>query len=370
MRPHRLSLIAALGLIACGNPESPKASAEPPSTTAQTVNRRPDTALRRAIEAATFQPFAEGPENMGGNDGAGDVSAEAASGTQSAGLSPVSPDPTLIRAQILLDRAAFSPGVVDGLGGDNSRQAIAAYEKANGLPVDGVLDAGVFRSLNAKDKAVVLQEYTLTAADILGPYLGTVPDTLEAQAELESVGYATIEEALAERFHTTEAMIAALNPGVDLTRPHVVLVVPAVSPAKLSGDVARITVDKTERSVRAYDASDKLIAFYPATIGSSERPAPSGTVTVVGIAPEPNYTYDPARLTDDRGDRKLVVPAGPNNPVGSVWIDLSRDTYGIHGTPDPSKIGKTFSSGCVRLTNWDAEQLAASVKPGVEVRFL
>ena len=96
----------------------------------------------------------------------------------------------------------------------------------------------------------------------------------------------------------------------------------------------------------------------------------TGTLRVVGIAPAPNYTYDPDRVSYDRGDKTVVVPAGPNNPVGSVWIDLSRDTYGIHGTPDPSKVGKTFSNGCVRLTNWDAWQLAAAVKPGVEVRFV
>ena len=126
----------------------------------------------------------------------------------------------------------------------------------------------------------------------------------------------------------------------------------------------------TRRRSTAFDASGRLLAFYPATIGSSERPAPSGTLRVLGVANEPDYTYDPAKLSYDRGDEKIVVPAGPNNPVGSVWIELSRDSYGIHGSPDPSKIAKTASNGCIRLTNWDAEQLAAAVKPGVEVRFI
>ncbi len=369
MRLFRLSPIAAIALIACGGSESSndKASTAPAAATTPSAS---GSALRQAIETAAFQATSAKPAPT-------DVSAPTKQTPTAPGADPktaaspdTTPDPALIRAQILLDRAAFSPGVIDGLGGDNSRQAIAAYEKANDLPEDGVLDAQVFAQLTATDSRQVLQDYTLTAADIAGPYLGTVPESLEEQAALDTVGYATIEEALAERFHTTEKMLATLNPGADLTRAGTVIVVPAVSPTKLSADVARITVDKTERSVRAYDASDKLIAFYPATIGSSERPAPSGTVTVVGIAPEPNYTYDPSRVTYDRGDKKLVVPAGPNNPVGSVWIDLSRDTYGIHGTPDPSKVGKTFSSGCVRLTNWDAEQLAASVKAGVEVRFL
>ena len=369
MRTHRLSPLAAVALMACGGSEPSDTASQSAPIAVATVSAGPDTALRRAIENATFEPVSAEKSV---------ATVDAASGRQSSSATPQKPaspvgataDPTLIRAQILLDRAAFSPGVIDGLGGDNSRQAIAAYEKANELPEDGILDPAVFAKLTAADKGTVLQDYTLTDADIAGPYLGAVPETLEAQAALESIGYATIEEALAERFHTTETMLATLNPGVDLSRAGTVLVVPAVSPTKLSADVARITVDKTERSVRAFDASGKLIAFYPATIGSTDRPAPSGTVTVVGIAPEPNYTYDPTRVTYDRGDKKLVIPAGPNNPVGSVWIDLSRDTYGIHGTPDPSKIGKSFSSGCVRLTNWDAEQLAASVKAGVEVQFI
>ncbi|MBB5746216.1 L,D-transpeptidase family protein [Brevundimonas variabilis] len=370
MRFNRMSPIAAIVLMACSGAEPANVTTEPARPASPVVGVGSDTALRQAIETATFQPGSAKAAGPAFTATSRQTPQPPASGSKPAVSSAGGIDPGLIRAQILLDRAAFSPGVIDGLPGENSTQAIAAYEKANGLPEDGILDAQVFARLVASDKGVVLQDYTLTTADIAGPYLGTVPESLEAQAELESVGYATIMEGLAERFHTTEALLATLNPGADLTRSGTVLVVPAVSPMKLAADVARITVDKTERSVRAYDASDRLIAFYPATIGSAERPAPSGTVTVVGVAPEPNYTYDPTRVTFDRGDKKLVIPAGPNNPVGSVWIDLSRDTYGIHGTPDPSKIGKTFSSGCVRLTNWDAEQLAASVKPGVEVRFL
>lgn len=370
MRLFRLSPFAAVALIACGGSETSNDGASTPPPAASSAPSASGDAFRQSIETATFQASSakSAPVNVGAPQDQTPTAPGADPKTPT--VPDTAPDPALIRAQILLDRAAFSPGVIDGLGGDNSRQAIAAYEKANDLEADGVLDAEVFAKLTATDARPVLQDYTLTAEDVAGPYLGTVPESLEEQAALETVGYATIEEALAERFHTTEKMLATPNPGADLTRAGTVIVVPAVSPTKLSAAVARITVDKTERSVRAYDASDKLIAFYPATIGSSERPAPSGTVTVVGIAPEPNYTYDPSRVTYDRGDKKVIVPPGPNNPVGSVWIDLSRDTYGIHGTPDPSKIGKTFSSGCVRLTNWDAEQLAASVKAGVEVRFL
>ncbi len=259
--------------------------------------------------------------------------------------------------------------MIDGLGGDNTRQAIAAFEKAAGLPQDGVLDAEVFRRLTSGDDGRVLTDYTITAADLAGPFIGQVPADLADMARLQTVGYATPLEMLAEKFHMTEGLLQALNPGVDFGKAGQTIVVAAVAQTELTDDVAHIVVDKAERSVRVYDAADRLLAFYPATIGSSARPAPSGELSVVGVAPEPNYTYDPDRVSYDRGDRKVIVPPGPNNPVGSVWIDLSRDTYGIHGTPDPSKVGKTFSSGCVRLTNWDAEQLASKVKPGVRVTF-
>ncbi len=278
------------------------------------------------------------------------------------------PDAGMVRLQILLDRSRFSPGVIDGLGGENTRQAIAAWRKANDLAGDGTADAALLQGLAAADTGPVMTRYTLTAADLAGPFSPVPGDDLAATA-WAGTHYSSALERLAERFHVTEALLQGLNPGVDFRRAGQTLVVPAVNDTPLVG-VARIVIDKTERSARAFDEAGSLLAFYPATIGSSERPAPSGTVTVTGVANEPDYTYDPARVSYDRGDERIVVPAGPNNPVGTVWIDLSRDTYGIHGTPDPSKIGKTASNGCVRLTNWDAEQLAAGVKPGVVVQFI
>lgn len=334
--PFTLAVLAA-----CGSPAETPRPEQPPvaETAASALNRE-------AVEAAVFETVAAPVEGQ-----------------------PARPDAATARAQILLDRANFSPGVIDGLGGDNTRQAIAAFEKSAGLPQDGVLDAEVFRRLTAGDDGRVLTDYTIAAADLAGPFIGQIPADLADMAKLQSVGYATPLEMLAEKFHMTEGLLQALNPGVDFGKAGQTIVVAAVAQTELTDDVAHIVVDKAERSVRVYDAADRLLAFYPATIGSSARPAPSGELTVVGVAPEPNYTYDPDRVSYDRGDRKVSVPPGPNNPVGSVWIDLSRDTYGIHGTPDPSKVGKTFSSGCVRLTNWDAEQLASKVKPGVRVTF-
>lgn len=279
---------------------------------------------------------------------------------------PAQPDPGLIRVQILLDRSAFSPGVIDGLAGDNTRQAAAAFRRASGMTGDAV-DADLLRKLAETDRSAAMTSYTLTEADLAGPF-SPPPGDLASQAE-NGVNYTSARERVAERFHITEPLLQALNPDVDFRRAGVRIVVPAVS-ANALPEVTRIVVDKTERSLRAFDASNRLVAFYPATIGSTERPAPSGTLSVVGVAKEPDYTYDPAKLSYDRGPRKVTVPAGPNNPVGSTWIELSRASYGIHGTPDPSKVAKTASNGCIRLTNWDAEQLAAAVRPGVEVRFV
>src|SRR5690606_32346455 len=230
------------------------------------------------------------------------------------------------------------------------------------------LDAALLQRLAAADAGPAMATYTLTDADLAGPFSPPPGADLKAQAA-SGANYASPRERIAERFHITEDLLQALNPDVDFRTPGQRLVVPAVDDRPLPA-VARIVVDKNERSLRAFDADGRLVAFYPATIGSSERPAPSGTLRVEGVARAPDYTYDPAKLSYDRGDEKVVVPAGPNNPVGSVWIELSRDSYGIHGSPDPSKIAKTASNGCVRLTNWDAEQLAAAVKPGVEVRFI
>jgi len=342
-----LATASVLVLAACGQPQAQKQAAAPAA----------QPAAQPAPQAA------QAPLNPQGIDQAA-FSAEALQSGERA--------PSVIRAQVLLDRARFSPGMIDGTMGENVRQAIAAYEEANGLQVDGQLDEAVFQKLTGADAGAVLTQYTITPQDVAGPFVEVPEKDIMGQSKLEKLGYESALEALAERFHMTEELLQALNPGVDFAKAGQTITVAAVSDDKLPVQVAAIEVDKQEKAVRALDAQGKLIAFYPATIGSEEMPAPGGSWKVKAVAHDPSYTFDPKRLTYKQPGvtERTTVKPGPNNPVGVVWIDLTKDTYGIHGTPEPREVGKVSSHGCVRLTNWDAEELASGVKAGVKVSFL
>lgn len=276
------------------------------------------------------------------------------------------PDPAVVRLQVLLDRAGASPGVIDGFDGDNVRKAVLAFELMRGLPPDGALDPDVLAALDTGGP--VIGDYAIIADD-LNAIGEPIPKDYAEQAKRKFLGYASIEESLAERFHMDIDLLKALNPGARY-RTGEPIYVAAYGP-DLEGEVARIEADKSLRQVRAYDADDRLVAAYPATIGSAENPSPSGTHIVEGVAPMPEYTYNP-KINFQQGENTevLTIPPGPNGPVGSMWIDLSEPTFGIHGTPEPSLIDKRASHGCVRLTNWDANELAKMVKPGVPVDFV
>ena len=296
----------------------------------------------------------------------------------SAPLSPFDPstaptisskiDVNIAKLQILLDRAGASPGVIDGRYGDNVGKAMAAYTELTGETLDRNDIAAIDAALAAGGEP--FGTYTITPEDAAGPYVASVPADYGDKAKLERLGYTSTLEMLAERFHMSEGYLEHLNPGLNFNRPGTIIKV-ASTGSRRNTPVARIIADKGKEQVRAYDAGGQLVAAYPATIGSSDTPSPSGTVTVERIALDPEYTYNPKiNFKQGENDKILRIPPGPNNPVGSVWIALSKPTYGIHGTPEPSKIGKTNSHGCVRLTNWDAQELAKLVSKGVTVEFM
>ena len=280
------------------------------------------------------------------------------------------PSPLLIKAQVLLDREHASPGVIDGRAGENMANAIAAFEATHNLPPDPELSAPVWAALTANQTGPVVIDYDITAKDIAGPFTPNIPSDYAKLAELPHVNYRNVTEMLAERFHMDERLLTALNRGADFEKAGTRILVADVFKQPLKAKIAQINVDKGKGRVQAVDEQGKLIVAYPATVGSDALPSPSGDYKVKGVAWHPVYSYNPQKnFQQGKNKGKLTIASGPNNPVGTVFIALSKPTYGIHGTPDPSKIDKTASHGCVRMTNWDAEELAHMVRAGLPVHF-
>lgn len=271
-----------------------------------------------------------------------------------------------LHAQVLLDRAHFSPGQIDGERGSNQKRAVSGFQAAHDIKVTGELDDATWQALQA-DTTPALVQYTLTDADVAGPFQ-PIPKGLAEQAKLSALGYASVDEALGERFHADPALLRQLNPGVDLGKAGGVIQVPNIDGVAPLAKPAKLVVDKSDSTLRLFDANDKVYAQFPVSSGSKHDPLPIGRWKILGISRDPVFKYNPKLFWDaKKGEQKATLPAGPNNPVGRVWIDLSKPHYGLHGTPEPGHVGKTESHGCVRLTNWDVVNLASVVGPSVPV---
>ena len=280
-------------------------------------------------------------------------------------------DPAVVKMQVLLDRAGFSPGEVDGKLGENALKALRAFAEAKGLAFDGrTPSTEIWSALISTGSDSIIVDYKITEKDAKGPFLGKLPAKMEDMKGLKSLDYTSPREALAEKFHMSEALLEALNRGKKLDEAGQSIAVLNVETKETKPAVARVEVDKVSQTVKVFGKSGELIEFFPATVGSKEKPTPSGTLKITSIDANPHYGYNPDyKFKGVKSKQAFTINPGPNNPAGSYWIGLSSEGYGIHGTPNPSKISKAESHGCVRLTNWDAVRLAKLVKKGTEVTF-
>lgn len=278
----------------------------------------------------------------------------------------------MLAVQVALDRAGFSPGEIDGRGGPKTRLALGQFQKSANLRASGVVNEETLGALHAP--AEPLLSYTITPQDVAGPFIGTMPEDMMERAKLPALSYTSPLEALAERFHASPNLLRTLNPDAKWAAGDTIKV-PDVEPfdlptkgVKPAPGQIEVVISGATKSLTVRDAGGTILMYAPVTVGSSKDPLPIGGWKVTGVSWNPTFNYNPDLFWDaDPTHAKAKIPAGPNNPVGVVWVDINKEHFGLHGTPEPSTIGRTESHGCVRLTNWDATKLGRLVNVGTKV---
>ena len=293
----------------------------------------------------------------------------------------------MLAVQVALDRAGFSPGEIDGQGGPKTRAALSAFQKASNLRPSGVVNEETLGALRLAPQPLV--DYTITPQDAAGPFIDKMPSDLMESSKLPALGYTSVVEALGEKFHSSPAFMQKLNPSVAWAAGDVIKV-PDVEPFELPADkpaatpkaaatakpgapakpagAMEVILSGSQKSLVVRDSAGKTLMYAPVTVGSEKDPLPIGEWKVVGVSWNPVFNYNPDLFWDaDPTHAKAKIPSGPNNPVGVVWVDINKPHFGLHGTPEPSTIGRTESHGCIRLTNWDAVKLGRLVSTGTKV---
>lgn len=278
--------------------------------------------------------------------------------------------PVYARAHVMLNNAHASPGAIDGTSGKNTLKAIASFQQMNGIKPTGVLTQETWDALIARQGSKpAFVEYTITEDDLKGPYVKSIPGDYALQAKMKGLHYTSVTEMLSEKFHMDENFLKKLNPNANFNKAGQKLIVANVR-NDLPEDIHLIVAHKGAKQLYLFNSRNQMIASFPASIGNTNTPSPTGTYKVTGVAPNPWYSYSPSNFIQGKNMKPLSLPPGPNGPVGNIWIGLSKKSFGIHGTPNPSMISKSYSHGCIRLTNWDANDLGRKVRSGVTVKFL